>query len=65
MVGIYGRLYREKKSPFDRLDVRKVSTFSPQIVMGSQKRDTHARICGIGVFATSVVLGTDLEFKRP
>ena len=33
--------------------------------MGDQQTDTRARACGIGVFATSFVLGSDLEFKRP
>ena len=65
MVGISGRLYSWKKSRFDRLGVRKVSTFCPQMVMGGQQRDTRARTCWIDVFATSSVLGSDLEFKRP
>ena len=28
-------------------------------------KETRASSCGIGVFATSFVLGSDLEFKRP
>ena len=36
MVGISGRFYSWKKSRFDRLRVRKVSTFCPQMVMGGQ-----------------------------
>ena len=47
------------------MQVRKASTLYPQMVMGGQQRDTRARNCGIGVFATSFVLGSDLEFKRP
>ena len=50
-------VYRRKKSRFDRLHARKVSTFFPQTLMGGQQRDTLARTCGIGVFATSFVLG--------
>ena len=65
MVGISGRLYNRKKSRFDRLYVRKVSTFFQQMVLGCQQRDTYARTCGIGVFATNFVLGSDLEFKLP
>ena len=38
MVDISGRLYRWRKFFFDRLHVRKVSTFCPQIVMGGQQR---------------------------
>ena len=65
MVGISGRLYSWKKSRFVRLHIRKLSTFCPQMVMGGQQRDTRARTFGIDVFATSSVLGSDLEFKRP
>ena len=36
-------MYSRKKSRFDRLHVRKASTFFPQMVMGGQQRDTHAR----------------------
>ena len=64
-VGIYGRLYSRKKSRFDRLHARKVSTFFPQTLMGGQQRDTRARTCWIGVFVTSFGLGSDLECKRP
>ena len=62
MVGISGRLYSHKYR-FDRLHMRKVSTFFLQMVMGGQQRDTHARTCGIGIFATRFVLGSDLELS--
>ena len=65
MVGISGRLYSWKKSQFDRLHIRKLATFCPQMVMGGQQRDTRAKTCGIDVIATSSVLGSDLEFKHP
>ena len=48
--------HNQKKSRFDRLHGRKVSTFFPQMVMGGQQKDTRARTFGIGVFDTSFVL---------
>ena len=42
-----------KKSRFDPLHARKVSTFFPQMLMGGQQTDTRARTCEIGVFVTS------------
>ena len=53
-----------KKSRFDHLHVRKVSTFCPQMVIGGQQGDTRVKTCGIDVFATSFGLSSDLEFKR-
>ena len=43
--------HNQKKSRFDRLHGRKVSTFFPQMVMGGQQKDTRARTFRIGVFA--------------
>ena len=40
--------HNQKKSRFDRLHGRKVSTFFPQMVMGGQQKDTRARTFGIG-----------------
>lgn len=48
--------YKQKKSRFDRLHGRKVSTFFPQMVMGGQQKDTRAGTFGIGVFGTSFVV---------